>query len=73
MFAADVYAHKNCMKKFFKKNFDNIEELLQTFNDVEWQETKAFEVQIAIGEFCWSLELDGKGYEISTWNQVNQK
>ena len=41
----------------------NVDELLHTYNDVEWQEAKAFEIQIAIDEFCWSLDLDGKGYE----------
>lgn len=50
-------------EKVFKKYLDNVEELLHTYNDVEWQEAKAFEIQIAIDEFCWSLDLDGKGYE----------
>ena len=73
MYLLLIFMHIKIVWKSFLKKLDNIEELLQTFNDVEWQETKAFEVQTAIGEFCWSLDLDGKGYEISTWNQVNQK
>ena len=72
--AADIYAHKNCMKKYIKKYLVSIEELLQTFHDVEREEVKASEAQIAIDELCLSLDLDNKGYEISTCrNQVNDK
>ena len=39
--AADIYAHKNCMKKYVKKYLDSVGELLQTFNNVETEQAKA--------------------------------
>ena len=32
VFAADIYAHKICLKKCIEKYVDNVEKLLQTFN-----------------------------------------
>ena len=45
---------------------DNVEELLQTINDVEREEAKASEVQIAIVELFLSFDLDTKRYAISS-------
>ena len=74
IFAADIFAHKNCMKKYIKRYLDNVEELLKTFDDVEKEEAKASEVQLAIDELCLNLDLETKGYEISVCrDQVNDK
>ena len=53
---------------------DSIEELQQTFNDVEREEVKASEAQIAIDKLSLSFDLDTKSYGISTCqNQVDDK
>ena len=70
IFAADIVAHKKCMKKYIKNYLDNVEELLKTFDDVEKEEAKAFEVQLAIDELCLNLDLETKGYEISVCRGV---
>ena len=53
------------MKKYIKKYLDSVEKLVQTFN-VEREEAKTSEVQIAVDELCLSLDLDTRGYKIST-------
>ena len=39
-------------KSILKKYLDSVEQLLQTFNDVERKEAKASEVQIDVNELC---------------------
>ena len=53
---------------------DNVEELLQRFNDVKREEAKASKVDKANDQFCLSLYLDTKSYKISSCrNQVSDK
>ena len=56
-FAADIYVHKNCVKKYIKKYLKSVEELFQTLNDAEREKVKASEVQVAIDKLCLSLDL----------------
>ena len=57
IFATDIYAHKNFIKRSIKKYIDDVQEFLQTFDDAEKEEAKASEVQVAIDELCSSLDL----------------
>ena len=57
VFAADIYVHKNCVKKYIKKYLKSVEELFQTLNDAEREKVKASEVQVPIDKLCLSLDL----------------
>ena len=60
------------LKDTLKKYLDDVQELLQTFDDAEKEEAKASDVQVAIDELCSSLDPKTKRYEVSLRrNQVN--
>ena len=65
IFAADLYAHKSCMKWYLKQYSNHIHDTLESLREIEAEETNETKVQEAFDSVCDQLELTSRGYAVS--------
>ena len=72
IYAADLYAHKDCTRKYVKTYADAIRKIIQNLEDIEDDEANETGIQHEIDNLCAGFDLSSKGYVLSECrDQVN--
>ena len=74
IYAADIYVHNLCIKKYIKRYWDELLKLQAAVTNVENDLSNEAEIQEAIGELCENLKLESQAYKLSKCREeVNLK
>ena len=63
VYAADLYSHKDCMRKYLLKFNRDARSVLNSMDSVDENETS---IHSAFDNHCSTLDLESKGYDLAT-------